>query len=142
MPDEPYAIPFGDANLTLEGDDATIVAIGLMVGFANLVADELAGEGVGCTVLDPRTASPLDSETILECVAETGRLVVVDESSPRCNMAADIAALVAEQAFSDLKAPIKRVCPPHTPVPFSPELEDAYIPTPEHITAAVRAVMA
>ncbi len=141
-PDEPYTIPFGEANLTREGDDLTIVAIGRMVGFANQAADALEAEGVTCNVVDPRTTSPLDEETILECVEETGRLVVVDESSPRCNMASDIAALVAERAFGALKAPIKRVTPPHTPVPFAPELEDAYVPSPDKIAAAVRQVLA
>jgi pyruvate dehydrogenase E1 component beta subunit len=140
VPDEAYTIPFGEANLTREGDDVTVVAIGRMVQFANQVADKLAGEGIGCTVIDPRTTSPLDEDTILESVEETGRLVVVDEAHPRCNMATDIAALAAENAFDALKAPVKKVTPPHTPVPFSPELEDLYIPTPEQIEAAVRAV--
>jgi pyruvate/2-oxoglutarate/acetoin dehydrogenase E1 component len=142
VPDEAYTIPFGEANLTREGDDVTIVAIGRMVGFANQAADALEAEGITCNVVDPRTTSPLDEETILECVAETGRLVVVDESSPRCNMASDISALVSERAFGALKAPIMRVTPPHTPVPFAPELEDAYIPSPEKIAAAVRQVLA
>jgi pyruvate dehydrogenase E1 component beta subunit len=142
VPDEAYTIPFGEANLTREGDDVTIVAIGRMVGFANQAADALAAEGVTCNVVDPRTTSPLDEETILECVEETGRLVVVDESNPRCNMASDISALVSERAFGALKAPIVRVTPPHTPVPFAPELEDAFIPSPDKIAAAVRQVLA
>ncbi len=140
VPDEPYTIPFGEANLTREGNDVTIVAIGRMVGMANQVADKLGKEGISCTVLDPRTTSPLDSDTILECAEETGRVVVVDEASPRCNMATDISALIAEQAFGALKAPIKKVTPPHTPVPFAPELEDLYIPSPQKIEAAVREV--
>jgi len=141
VPDEPYTIPFGEANLTREGADVTIVAIGRMVGFANQAADALEAEGITCNVVDPRATSPLDHETILECVAETGRLVVVDESSPRCNMASDISALVSERAFGALKAPILRVTPPHTPVPFAPELEDAYVPSPDKIAAAVRQVL-
>ena len=140
VPDEPYTIPFGEANITREGDDVTVVAIGRMVGFANQVADKLEGEGIGCTVIDPRTTSPLDEDSILESVEETGRLVVVDESNPRCSMATDIAALAAENVFDALKAPIRKVTPPHTPVPFAPELEDLYIPTPEKIEAAVRDV--
>ncbi len=140
VPDEPYTIPFGEANLTREGSDVTIVAFGRMVPFSNQVADKLEKEGISCTVVDPRTTSPLDTDTILECVADTGRLVVVDEASPRCNMATDISALVAQEAFGALKAPIKMVTPPHTPVPFAPQLEDLYIPTPEKIEAAVRAV--
>ncbi len=140
VPDEPYTIPFGEANLTREGNDVTIVAIGRMVGMANQVADKLEKDGISCTVLDPRTTSPLDSDTILECAEETGRIVVVDEASPRCNMATDISALIAEQAFGALKAPIKKVTPPHTPVPFAPELEDLYIPSPQKIEAAVREV--
>jgi pyruvate dehydrogenase E1 component beta subunit len=141
VPDEPYAIPFGEANLTREGEDVTIVAIGRMVHFANQVADKLDREGVGCTVIDPRTTSPLDTATILESVEETGRLVVVDEAHPRCGMAADIAALAAERAFHALKAPVRMVTAPHTPVPFSPDLEDLYIPGPDRIEAAVRSVM-
>ncbi|WP_299622007.1 alpha-ketoacid dehydrogenase subunit beta [Pelagibius sp.] len=141
VPDEAYTIPFGEANLTREGDDVTIVAIGRMVQFANQVADKLEGEGIGCTVVDPRTTSPLDEDTILECVEDTGRLVIVDEASPRCNIATDISALVSERAFSALKAPIRMVTPPHTPVPFAAELEDLYIPGPEQIEEAVRSVM-
>ena len=141
VPDEPYTIPFGEANLTREGDDVTIVAFGRMVGFSNQVADSLEAEGISCTVVDPRTTSPLDEDTILECVEETGRLVVVDEANPRCSLATDIAAMVAERAFAALKAPIKMVRPPHTPVPFAPELEDAFIPKTDDIAAAVRSVM-
>ena len=142
VPDEPYTIPFGEANLTREGDDVTIVAIGRMVNFANEAADALEKEGIGCTVVDPRTTSPLDTDTILECIEETGRLVVVDEAHPRCNMATDIAALAAQEAFGALKAPVKMVTAPHTPVPFAPELEDAYIPTAADIQAAVKEVAA
>ena len=140
VPDEAYTIPFGEANLTREGDDVTIVAIGRMVTFANQVADKLEADGISCTVVDPRTTSPLDEDTIVECAEETGRVVVVDEASPRCNMATDISALIGENAFGALQAPIKMVTPPHTPVPFAPELEDLYVPTPDKIEAAVREV--
>ncbi len=105
VPDEPYTIPFGEANVTREGDDVTIVAFGRMVGFANQVADKLEKEGISCTVVDPRTTSPLDTETILESVEETGRLVVVDEAHPRCGMAADIAALVAAERLRGAEGP-------------------------------------
>ncbi len=140
VPDEAYTIPFGEANLTREGEDVTIVAIGRMVQFANEVADTLAKDGINCSVIDPRTTSPLDMDTILESVEETGRLVVVDEASPRCNMATDISAAVAQHAFAALKAPIRMVTPPHTPVPFAPQLEDLYVPNPAQIETAVRAV--
>lgn len=142
VPDEPYTIPFGEANLTREGDDVTIVAFGRMVNFANEVADELEKDGVSCTVVDPRTTSPLDEDTIIESVEDTGRLVVVDEANPRCNMATDISALVAQNAFGALKAPIKMVTAPHTPPPFAPELEDLFIPSHDKIGAAVREVAA
>ncbi len=142
VPDEPYAIPFGEARLTREGEDVTIVAIGRMVKLAGEAADAVAKDGIGCTVLDPRTTSPLDRDTILECVEESGRLVLVDEASPRCNIATDIAALACEHAFEALKAPIRMVTPPHTPVPFAPELEDLYIPSVAQIEAAVREVAA
>jgi len=141
VPDEAYSIPFGEANLTREGEDITIVAIGRMVKFANEAADRLAAQGLACSVIDPRTVSPLDEETILESVKETGRLVVVDEASPRCNLATDIVALVATKAFSALKAPVSIVAPPHTPVPFAPALEDAYVPSRAKIEVAALAVM-
>lgn len=141
VPDEPYTIPFGEANPTREGGDVTIVAIGRMVSLANQVADTLEGEGISCTVIDPRTTSPLDRDTILESVQETGRLVVVDEAHPRCNMATDISALVAQEAFDHLRAPIRMVTAPHAPVPFAAALEDLYLPSPAKIEAAVRAVI-
>jgi pyruvate/2-oxoglutarate/acetoin dehydrogenase E1 component len=141
VPDEAYSIPFGEANLTREGEDVTIVAIGRMVKFANEAADRLTAQGLAGSVIDPRTVSPLDEETILESVKETGRLVVVDEASPRCNLATDIVALVATKAFSALKAPVSIVAPPHTPVPFAPALEDAYVPSRAKIEAAALAVM-
>jgi pyruvate dehydrogenase E1 component beta subunit len=141
VPDDPYTIPFGEANVTREGDDVTIITMGRMVNFSNQVADKLAKEKIGCTVVDLRTTSPLDTETVLETASETGRVVVVDEAHPRCNMAADISALICQEAFDDLKAPIKMVTAPHCPVPFSPALEDIYVPSPAKIEAAVRAVM-
>ena len=142
VPDDPYTLPFGEANLTREGDDVTIVTLGRMVKLSNEVADKLESEGIGCTVVDLRTTSPLDEDTILESVQETGRLVVVDEANPRCSIATDISALVAQNAFGALKAPIKMVTAPHTPPPFAPELEDLYIPTPDKIEVAVREVAA
>ena len=141
VPDDAYTIPFGEANVTREGDDVTIITMGRMVGFSNQVADRLAKDGISCTVVDLRTTSPLDTETILETAAETGRVVVVDESHPRCSMATDISALICEQAFDRLKAPIKLVTAPHCPVPFTPTLEDLYLPTPDKIEAAVRSIL-
>jgi pyruvate/2-oxoglutarate/acetoin dehydrogenase E1 component len=142
VPEESYAIPFGEANIVREGSDVTIVALGRMVLLAEQAAEELAGEGINCEIVDPRTTSPLDEDTILESVENTGRLVVVDEANPRCSLAADIVARVAQEAFSSLKAPPRMVTPPHTPVPFSPVLEDAYVPTPASIAEAVRATAA
>ena len=141
VPDEPYAIPFGEANVTREGDDVTIIAFGRMVNFANEAADNLEKQGISCTVVDPRTTSPLDRDTILETCEETGRVVVVDEAHPRCNMATDIAALCAQEIFGALKAPVKMVTGYHCPVPFSPALEDLYIPSVAKIEAAVHEVM-
>jgi pyruvate dehydrogenase E1 component beta subunit len=111
-----------------------------MVMLANQAAETLAREGISCEVIDPRTTSPLDEDTILDSVERTGRLVIVDEATPRCGVATDIAALVADKAFDALKAPIRRVTAPHTPVPFAPNLEKLYIPSPDKIAAAVRDV--
>lgn len=141
VPNEWYTIPFGKADVKRQGTDATIVALGRMVGFAEQAADQLAQDGINCTVVDPRTISPLDETTILECVSATGRLVVADEGHPRCGMASDIAGLVAEKAFSDLKAPVRMVTAPHTPVPFAANLEAAYLPTATDIETAVRSIV-
>jgi acetoin:2,6-dichlorophenolindophenol oxidoreductase subunit beta len=139
VPEESYTIPFGEANLAREGGDVTIVAIGRMVSVAMEAADELAGSGIEAEVIDPRTTSPLDTETILESVESTGRLVVVDEATPRCNLATDISATVAQEAFGSLQAPIQMVTAPHTPVPFSDALEDAYMPDAQKVVNAAKA---
>jgi pyruvate dehydrogenase E1 component beta subunit len=138
VPEEPYAIPFGEADVVREGDDVTVVALGRMRHLSEHAAATLDDEGIDCEIIDPRTTSPLDLDTILESVERTGRLVVVDEANPRCGLAADIVAQVTQEAFSDLKAAPRMVTPPHTPVPFSPVLEDAYVPSPDTIAAAIR----
>jgi pyruvate dehydrogenase E1 component beta subunit len=138
VPAEAYTIPFGEANVVREGEDATVVAFARMVPFAEKALDGLAKEGVKCDLIDPRTTSPLDEETILESVENTGRLIVVDENPPRCSLASDIAAIVAAKAFRSLKAPVEMVTAPHAPIPFSPALERAYIPGPQKIEAAIR----
>jgi pyruvate dehydrogenase E1 component beta subunit len=141
VPDEDYTIPFGEANFLMEGEHVTIVALGLMAHVAMGAAAELAKQGITCDVIDPRTTSPLDEESILESVESTGRLVVVDESAARCGFAHDVAALVADKAFHALKAPIKLVTPPHCPVPFASTLEQAWIPSGERVAGAVMEVM-
>ena len=141
VPDEPYTIAFGEANVAREGKDVTIVAFGRMVNQALAAADILKKKGISCTVVDPRTTSPLDTDTIVETIEETGRLVVVDEAHPRCSMATDIAALAASHCFDALKAPVQQVTAPHAPVPFSPALEDLYIPSVERIVTAAEMTM-
>jgi acetoin:2,6-dichlorophenolindophenol oxidoreductase subunit beta len=141
VPEESYAIPFGEANIVREGGDVTIVAIGRMVQMAQDAATELASSGVECEIVDPRTVSPLDTDTILESVESTGRLVIVDESNPRCSLASDVAGLVAQEAFGALRAPIQQVTGPHTPVPFADSLEDLFIPDAGRVAAAVKAVV-
>lgn len=142
VPDDAYRIAFGEANIVREGKDLTFVAFGAMVPRAMAVSEILAKEGISVEVIDPRTTSPLDEDTILESVQKTGRLVIIDESPPRCSLAADIAGMVASKGFGSLKAPIGQVTCPHTPVPFAPNLEDEYIPNPRRIEAAARAVLA
>jgi pyruvate dehydrogenase E1 component beta subunit len=141
VPEEPYRIPLGQAAVRREGHDVTIVAVSFMVQRALDAAEALVSDGIEAEVIDPRTLSPLDEETLIASVEKTGAMVVVDESPPRCNIAADIAATVAEKAFDSLNAPIRRVCAAHAPVPFSPPLEQAYAPSVEAIVAAVRSVV-
>ncbi len=142
VPDGEYMIPFGEAALVREGEDATIVAIARMVSFAEKACDALEADGISCDLIDPRTTSPLDLDTILESLESTGRLIVVDESTPRCSIASDIAGMVASEGFDLLKAPVQMVTAPHTPVPFARELERAYVPSPDDIAAAVRKAVA
>ena len=141
VPEDSYTIPFGEADIAREGEDITIVALGRMVHQALEAANTLSSDGISSEVVDLRTTSPLDEETILESVENTGRLVVVDEANPRCSIATDISALVAKKAFEHLNAPIEMVTAPHTPVPFSGALEDMYIPSPDNIVSAVKSVM-
>jgi acetoin:2,6-dichlorophenolindophenol oxidoreductase subunit beta len=139
--DKDFTIPFGHARLTRSGGDITLVSSGLLLGRCEAVADKLAAEGIGCDVIDLRTTSPLDEETILDSVEETGRIIVVDEAPPRCGLAVDICALAANKAFSSLIAPPQAVTPPHTPIPFARELESAYLPSKDAIEAAIRKTM-
>ena len=141
VPEELYTIPFGEANFLRDGKDVTLVSYGRTVNTAMDAARNLAARGIDCEVIDLRTTSPLDEDSILESVEKTGRLVVIDEANPRCSMATDISALVAQKAFASLKAPIEMVTAPHTPVPFSDALEDLYIPDAAKIEAAVRKVI-
>ncbi|WP_413791383.1 MULTISPECIES: alpha-ketoacid dehydrogenase subunit beta [unclassified Pseudomonas] len=137
VPEELYTIPFGEANFLRDGKDVTLVSYGRIVNTAMDAARSLAGRGIDCEVIDLRTTSPMDEDSILESVEKTGRLVVIDEANPRCSMATDISALVAQKAFGALKAPIEMVTAPHTPVPFSDSLEDLYIPDAAKIEQAV-----
>lgn len=141
VPDEPYTIPLGVAAYPRRGTDVTVVALGNCVNHAIDVADKLAAEGISVEVVDPRTTSPLDEDGILESVAATGRLVVADESAARCGFGQDVAALVASKGFGSLKAPVQLVLPPHTPIPFSHVLEQAWLPGADKIEAAVRSVV-
>jgi pyruvate dehydrogenase E1 component beta subunit len=141
VPEGEEGIPLGKADVKRAGDDVTIVAISRMVHQALTAAKTLSAEGIDVEVVDPRTLSPLDADAILSSVAKTHRLVIVDEDNPRCSAAADIAALVADQGFDYLDAPIKTVTAPHTPVPFSPPLEQIYIPSPERIVETVRSIV-
>jgi acetoin:2,6-dichlorophenolindophenol oxidoreductase subunit beta len=141
VPEESYAIPFAEANIVREGKHATIVTYGQTVHRSMDAAAALAREGVECEVIDLRTLSPIDMDTVFESVENTGRLICVDEANPRCSIAADVSAMVAQEAFDALKAPIRMVTAPHTPVPFSPALEDLYVPSADTIAAAVRKTM-
>ncbi|POO77054.1 alpha-ketoacid dehydrogenase subunit beta [Bacillus sp. MBGLi97] len=137
VPEEYYTLPIGKADIKREGADVTIVAVGKQVHTALQAAEQLSLRGIEAEVLDPRSLSPLDEEAVLTSVEKTNRLVIVDEANPRCSIAADIASLAADKGFDSLDAPVKKVMAPHTPVPFSPPLEDLYLPTPEKVVNTV-----
>lgn len=142
VPDESYTIPFGQARIVCEGTDVTVVAFSRMVLLAEKAAQALAGEGISVEVIDPRTLSPLDDDSILASIQKTGRVVVVDEANPYCSMASEVSSIVVDKGFDYLDAPIKKVTAPHTPVPASPVLELAYVPSVADIEAAIREVAA
>jgi pyruvate dehydrogenase E1 component beta subunit len=141
VPEEGYRIPFGQADIKREGKDVTVVATHALVQRSLNAADELAKEGLDVEVIDPRTLVPLDKDTILNSIKKTGRLVVADEGHRTCGAAAEIAATVAEEGIYYLKAPVKRVTSPDTPVPFSPPLEQAFIPDEKYLVPAIRSLM-
>ncbi len=139
VPEGHYTVPLGVAAIQREGSDVSLVGVGATVGVALQAADRLEGEGISAEVVDLRSLSPLDEETILSSLEKTGRLVVIDEAPPRCGIASDIQALCVDRGFDFLNAPVKKVTAPHTPVPFSPALEDMYMPSVERVLEAVHA---
>jgi pyruvate/2-oxoglutarate/acetoin dehydrogenase E1 component len=140
VPEGDYTIPLGVADIKRKGKDVTVVAMARMVHIALEAAEKLSQEGIDLEVIDLRTLSPMDHKTVLESVKKTHRLVVVDEDNPRCGMACDIIALVCTRAFDDLDAPPRMVTAPHTIVPFSPPLEDYYIPSVEKVVSTVKSL--
>ena len=140
-PEEEYYIPFGLADIKRSGSDVTIVATSYMVHKSIAAAKQLEKEGISVEVIDPRTLVPLDKDTILNSVKKTGKLVIVSEDVRMCGVAAEISAMVAENGFSYLKAPIGRVCIPDTPVPFAPNNEAEVIPREKHIINAIKSII-
>jgi len=137
VPEDDYEIPLGRANVVREGSDVTLVGFGATVKVALKAAGTLEASGTSAEVIDLRSLSPLDETAILASLEKTGRLVVVDESTPRCGIASDIAALCVDRGFDFLDAPVKRVTAPHTPVPFSAVLEAAFLPSAKDVVDAV-----
>ena len=141
VPEQEYTIPFGVAEVKKEGADATIVATMYMVHKALNAAKELEAKGTSVEVVDPRTLTPLDKQTIIRSVKKTGRIVIVSEDCKTAGVSAEIAAIIAEEALDYLDAPIKRVAEPDTPIPFSPPLEQYVVPDEKAIIKAVKEVV-
>jgi 2-oxoisovalerate dehydrogenase E1 component len=141
VPEEPYEIEFGKASVMREGTDITVVGIALMVHKALEAAEQMEADGVSVEVIDPRTVSPLDTDTILTSVAKTGRLLIVDEAFQPCSVGAEIAARIVDQGFDELDAPIKRLNGAFTPTPYSPTLEAAVVPHVEDIVKEIKQLL-
>ncbi len=141
VPEGDYEIPLGKAATVREGSDVSLIGVGRTVHTAVEAAIALEADGISAEVIDLRSLSPMDEEAILATLEKTGRLVVIDEATPRCGIASDVAALCVDRGFDFLNAPVKRVTAPHTPVPFSPVLEDIFLPTPERVIRAVRELL-
>ena len=137
VPEGDYEIPLGVARRVREGSDVSLISMGAMVPVALEAADRLAKEGTQADVIDLRTLAPLDEEAVLDSLARTGRLIVIDEAPPHCGIASEVASLCVDRGFDHLDAPVRKVTGPHSPVPFSPVLEDAYRPSAERIIASV-----
>ena len=137
VPDEPYTLELGVANIVRSGTDVTVVAIAGAVQLAKKAADLLAARDISIELIDPRTLSPLDTDTIVASVRKTGRLLVVDPAPRTCSAASEISAVISEQAFADLRAPVRRLTAPDVHVPFSPAMEKPLYPTADSIVAAV-----
>ncbi len=140
VPEEEYAIPYGVADIKRAGTDITIVATSSMVQVALAAAEALAREGISAEVIDPRTTVPLDEETLIRSARKTGRAIVVDEGYQRYGVTAEIASVIADGAFYDLEAPVKRMGAMDVPIPFSPVLEDLTVPTADSVAAMARTV--
>jgi pyruvate dehydrogenase E1 component beta subunit len=138
VPEGDYTVPLGQAMVQREGTDVSLVGIGKTVQTALEAAEALGSEGISAEVIDLRSLSPLDETTILESLQKTGRLVVIDEATPRCGIASDVQGLCVDRGFDFLNAPVKKVTAPHTPVPFAMQLEALYVPTVERTLQAVR----
>ena len=140
IPDEEYVLPIGKADIKREGGDVTILAVGLMVQKALEAAQKLAAEGISCEVVDPRTLLPFDKETAYQSISKTHRCVIVEESNLRGGLGAEWAAMIQEELFDELDAPIKRVASLDVPLPYNLGLEARAVPNPEKIAAAVKAL--
>jgi pyruvate dehydrogenase E1 component beta subunit len=140
VPAEDYTIPFGVADIKREGEDITIVATSSMVQVALGAATQLEEIGISAEVVDPRTTWPLDEKTLIESAKKTSRVIVLDEGYEKYGVTAEIASVIATGAFYDLDAPVKRIGAMHVPIPFSPPLEDATIPTEKVVFEAARAM--
>lgn len=141
VPDRSYTVPFAEARVARDGKDVLLIGVGRMAHVAEEAARQLAEQGISACVIDPRTTSPLDEDTLIEFTEEIGRVVIVDEANPRCSVAADISAMLCEKCFDALKGPIRTVTAPHTPVPYAPNLEDAYIPSPAKVVDAALSLL-
>ncbi len=140
VPAEDYTIPFGVADVKRAGDDITIVATSSMVQVALGAANLLAEQDISAEVIDPRTLWPLDEKTLIDSAKKTSRVIVMDEGYGRYGVNAELAAVIQEGAFFDLEAPVKRIGGMHVPIPFSPPLEDATVPTEKSVFEAARAM--
>ena len=141
VPEGDYEVPIGKAKVVRAGSDVSLVGMGATVGMALAAAAELERDGISAEVLDLRSLAPLDEDAILTTLAKTGRLVVVDEATPRCGIASDVAALCVDKGFDFLNGPVKRVTAAMCPVPFASVLEEAYMPSSARIVEAVRGLL-